>query len=66
MKYSVACLVALVAACIEPANAAVYKVKDLGTLGGNASVARDVNNHGQIVGGSLISGSTICWLLNGL
>jgi probable HAF family extracellular repeat protein len=38
------------------ANAA-YKYSDLGTLGGNVSVSRSINNYGQVVGTSFDSGN---------
>ena len=46
-------LSAIVTACLLPAcsqAAIVYEVIDLGALGGDESIARSINNAGQIVG----------------
>lgn len=52
----------IVGAAINPSTAAIeaccrssQKTLLLGTLGGSSSVARAINNHGEIVGGSLLS-----------
>ena len=47
---------ALVAALVPSASAvSIYQVTDLGTLGGSASIARAINDRGQVVGESTIS-----------
>jgi hypothetical protein len=46
-------LALLCAAALQPAAGQSFTVKDLGTLPhGDFSVARGINNHGQIVGDS--------------
>jgi probable HAF family extracellular repeat protein len=46
----------LVAALVRSASAvSIYQVTDLGTLGGTASVARAINDRGQVVGESTIN-----------
>jgi probable HAF family extracellular repeat protein len=46
----------LVAALVRSASAvSIYQVMDLGTLGGTASVARAINDRGQVVGESTIN-----------
>ena len=47
---------ALVLVLLSPALAQIYTVTDLGTLGGSASWAWDVNDAGQVVGRSNIRG----------
>lgn len=42
----------LVAGCMGTASAAVYRVVDLGTLGGDTAYAQAINDAGQIVGTS--------------
>jgi len=46
-----------ISACCLPAEATVYSITDLGDLGGNYSQGRYVNNAGQVVGTSYLSGS---------
>ncbi|MHB1034323.1 MAG: PEP-CTERM sorting domain-containing protein [Pirellulales bacterium] len=67
MRHSLAALIALTAIGIGAANAAVYKVKDLSTLGGTESYALAINNSGQIVGASKTIGdrSTHGFVYNG-
>src|SRR5690349_18315551 len=51
-----ALLMGLAVQPVSAARATNYIITDLGTLGGFLSMAIDINNHGQIVGFSSLSG----------
>ncbi|HEX5324162.1 MAG TPA: malectin domain-containing carbohydrate-binding protein [Capsulimonadaceae bacterium] len=50
IRHALIVLAVLAVASLQPAMAATYTIKDLGTLGGAMSVANAVNSNGQIAG----------------
>ena len=57
-KHRIACFTVLTTILISADASAGWSIYGLGTLGGSSSYAYDINNSGQVVGASSLSGKS--------